>query len=94
MARFKRLTDAEARTLTRAELLDRIEAEQQYWFRKLDRPHTDADREAWREFVRIMHRYLPLDKILDELLAVVEGRAAPGYWERRPCDDPETADGD
>jgi len=28
MVRFKRLTDAEARTLTRAELLDRVEADQ------------------------------------------------------------------
>jgi hypothetical protein len=37
MSRFKRLTDAEARTLTRRELLDRIEAEQKYWFRKKTR---------------------------------------------------------
>ena len=52
MARFKRLTDAEARTLTRAELLDRLEAEQAYWFRKKIR--TDEDQAASREFSRIL----------------------------------------
>jgi hypothetical protein len=34
MARFKRLSDAEARTMTRAALLDRVEAEEAYWERK------------------------------------------------------------
>jgi hypothetical protein len=34
MARFNRLNNAEARTLTRAELLDRAEAEEAYWERK------------------------------------------------------------
>lgn len=50
MSRFKRLTDAEARTLTRRELLDRIEAEQQYWFRKKTR--TAEEDAAFREFTR------------------------------------------
>jgi hypothetical protein len=46
VSRFKRLTDAEARTLTRAELLDRVEAEQAYWSHK--RTMTDADSAAER----------------------------------------------
>ena len=58
MARFKRLTDAEARSLTRAELLDRVEAEQAYWFRKNNM--SDADQDAEREFRRIWHACLSL----------------------------------
>lgn len=41
MTCFKRLTDGEARTLTRGELLDRVEAEQKYWARKHARSAGD-----------------------------------------------------
>lgn len=41
MSRFKRLTDAEARILTRRELLGKIETEQAYWFRKKARTAED-----------------------------------------------------
>lgn len=80
MTRFKRLTDAEARTLTRRELLDRIEAEQKYWIRK----RRAADREAWREFGRIMHAYVDPAAGLQAVRDLLEGRRND-YWESRPC---------
>jgi hypothetical protein len=83
--RFKRLTDAEARTLTRAELLDRVEAEQAYWARK--RGPTTADRAAKREFSRIMHAYLPLNDAFQAAIDTAEGRRSD-YWETRPGDVP------
>jgi hypothetical protein len=86
VARFKRLTDAEARALTRAELLDRIEAEQAYWSRK--HTMTDADCTAEREFRRIMHTYLNPADGLAALRDVLEGRPN-NYWETRPEPQPE-----
>lgn len=85
MSRFKRLTDAEARTLTRAELLDRIEAEQAYWFRKKAR--TAEDDAAFREFTRIMHAYLDPAAAMQDTIDHIEGRSAGGYWETRPGED-------
>jgi hypothetical protein len=80
---FKRLTDTEAGTLTRAELLDRVEAEQAYWFRK--RNMTSADREAEREFSRIMHAYLSPEAAVRAALDTVRGYRSD-YWETRPGD--------
>ncbi len=85
MAGFKRLTDAEAQTLTRAELLDRVEDEQKYRERK--HTMTDADRAAEREFSRIMHAYLSPHDALQAAMDTVQGRGSD-YWETRPCDQP------
>jgi hypothetical protein len=85
VSRFKRLTDAEARTLTRAELLDRVEAEQAYWSRK--RAMTPQDLEAEREFSRIMHAYLSPHDAIQAAIDTVEGRGS-NYWESRPGDAP------
>jgi hypothetical protein len=85
MARFKRLTDAEARTLTRRELLDRIEAEQKYWFRKKGRTAEDAA--AFREFTRIMYAYLgpaSIAEAMQDTIDYIEGRSPGGYWDARP----------
>lgn len=86
MSKFKRLTDAEARTLTRRELLDRIEAEQAYWFRKKNR--TADDDAAFREFTRIMYAYLSpasVAEAMQDTIDYIEGRpGAGGYWDRRP----------
>jgi hypothetical protein len=84
VSRFKRLTDAEARTLTRADLLDRVEAEQAHWFRK--RHMTEADQTAYREFSRIMHAYLSPSAAVQAAMDTVEGHGSD-YWETRPCDD-------
>jgi hypothetical protein len=88
MARFKRLTDAEARTLTRREILGRIEAEQAYWFRG---HRSRKDPEGFREFSRIMHAYLgpaQIAKALQDAIDYIEGRSSGSYWETRPCDGP------
>ena len=84
MSRFKRLTDAEARTLTRAELLDRVEAEEAYWSRK--RTMTPDDRVAEREFSRIMHTCLSPHDAVQAAIDTVEGRGSD-YWETRPGQD-------
>ena len=76
MSRFKRLTDAEARTLTRRELLDRIEAEQAYWFRKKKR--TAEEDAAFREFTRIMYAYLSPASVADAMQDT--GLGAMGQW--------------
>ena len=83
MARFKRLTDAEARQLTRAELLDRVEAEQRYWQRKSTR--TDADVAAWREFSRILQTYIDPGAGLQAAMDTLNGKRSD-YWETRPID--------
>ena len=81
MTRFKRLTDAEARSLTRRELLDRIEAEQAYWFRS----HRDRkDPEGFREFSRIMHAYLSPAVAIQGTIDYIEGRRSGSYWDTRP----------
>jgi hypothetical protein len=84
MARFKRLTDAEARTLTRREILDRVEAEQAYWFRG----HRDRqDPEGYREFTRIMYAYLSpasITEAMQDTIDHIEGRSAGGWWDVRP----------
>ena len=86
MSRFKRLTDAEARTLTRRELLDRIEAEQAYWFRK-KKAMTPEDDAAFREFTRIMHAYLSpasIAEAIQDTIDYIEGRSPGSYWDTRP----------
>jgi hypothetical protein len=91
MARFKRLTDAEARTLTRAELLDRVEGESAYWDRQ--RPRTEADWDAHREFGRIMHAYLsPSDAIQAAMDTLAVGERS-NYWQSQatPREEPEAA---
>jgi hypothetical protein len=84
MARFKRLTDAEARTLTRRELLDRVEAEQAYWSRK--RTFTAEDRAAEREFSRILFTYLNPAEGIQATIDYIEGRRGHDYWDTRPGD--------
>ena len=85
MSRFKRLTDAEARTLTRRERLDRIEAEQAYWFRKKKR--TAEEDAAFREFTRIMYAYLSPVSVADAMqdtIDYIEGRSPGSYRDTRP----------
>jgi hypothetical protein len=84
MAKFKRLTDAEARSLTRAELLDRVEAEQRYWERKRGRSPEDVTAE--REFSRIMFAYLSPHAAVQAAMDTVTGKGSD-YWETRPGDE-------
>lgn len=92
MATFKRLTAAEARTLTRTELLHRIEAEQRYWQRKTRR--TPQDKAAAVEFTRILFASLNPGDALGDALAYLKGeRTGLSYWDQKP-DVPDPAGGD
>lgn len=80
MARFKRLTDTEARILTRRQILDRVEVEQAYWFWGR---RAEKDPDGYAEFCRIMHACLDPLKGIEAAMATLEGRPN-GYWESRP----------
>ena len=84
MTRFKRLTEEEARTLTRGELLDRVEAEQKYWARK--RARSDEDRAAEREFTRILFTYVNPSEAMQATIDYIEGQRGHDYWDTRPGD--------
>jgi hypothetical protein len=79
MPSFERLAIEEARTLTREELLPRIEEEQRYWYHRIHRclmrPGDDA---AFRTFNDIMH--IAVDP---RRCAAGEAVADENYW-RRP----------
>ncbi|MFB9883230.1 hypothetical protein ACFFMN_35410 [Planobispora siamensis] len=68
MPRFERLTVEEARTLSRNQLLPRIEAEQKYWYGLLNSGQMRVgDDEAFKTFNRILR------------IAVDPGHPAPGH---------------
>lgn len=67
---FKRLTIEEARTLSRDELMPRIDAEMSYWVRK---PSGVRPR-GFEEFQAIMRAAVDPGKALSETRALVEGR--------------------
>lgn len=54
MADFKHVTWDDLDCLTRGELLDRLEAEQEYWARQAHGGFNEADRPAREEFNRIL----------------------------------------
>jgi hypothetical protein len=91
VARFKRLTAAEARTLTRDQLLDRILAEQAYWKRKHARGMTTEDEAAEKEFHRIMYASISPDQGITDLLDHLKGVPGAGsYFDQKPdVPDPE-----
>ncbi len=86
MKRPVHLTEAEARTLTRREILDRVESEQAYLLGK--RKMNEADHAACREIMQIMYRYVNVSEALQATIDLVEGRGVPGYWEARPGQEP------
>lgn len=87
MARFRRLTVDEARAMTRAELLDRLEIEQQYWHRKMDQHRmSPEDWEAHEVFTACLHLIDPVTAVSDTL-AWLKGEGAGRYMDTRPGDD-------
>jgi hypothetical protein len=88
MARFVRLTRADLDTHTRSELLDRLEAEQQYWFRKERRGMSDADRAARAEFGTILATVLDPDGLAQSMredAAWIRGeRGRSTFWDDKP----------
>ncbi|MEU4549122.1 hypothetical protein [Nonomuraea dietziae] len=56
MQRFERLTLEEARTLSRNQLLSRIEDEQKYWYERINGGQMRVgDDRAFKTFNEIMH---------------------------------------
>lgn len=85
VARFKRLTAAEARTLTRSQLLDRIEVEQAYWHRKDWHRMSPTEQAAEHEFSRILHAAINPLTLIQDVTAYVQGTPGAGqYMDQRP----------
>lgn len=89
MARFKRLTRADLDVLTRKELLDRLEAEQNYWARKERGGLDSADQQARREFTDLIFTVLNPAGLADSMAedaAWLRGeRATAGsFWDETP----------
>jgi hypothetical protein len=84
MPSFKRLTLEEARTLTRDELLPRIEEEQKYWYHRIHRCMMQpGDDEAFKTFNRIMHVAADPHRLLWETDPFLEGTTVDeDYWKR------------
>lgn len=82
MKRPVHLTEAEAASLTRREILDRVESEQAFLLGR--RRMTEADHADCRELMQIMYRYVNVEESLQAAIDLVEGRRGAGYWEARP----------
>ncbi|MEV4171930.1 hypothetical protein [Nonomuraea sp. NPDC049709] len=80
MPSFKRLTIEEARTLTRTELLPRIEEEQKYWYHRIHRCEMQpGDEAAFKTFNDIMH--IAANPRGSDADAIVDGRPFDqDYW--------------
>lgn len=94
MARFTRLTRADLDTNTRDDLLDRIEAEQEYWKRKQQRGLSPADEQARREFSDLIAIVLDPSALADSMAedaAWLRGERGPSaYWSQIPGGHPES----
>jgi hypothetical protein len=89
MTRFQRLTWDDLDNFTRAELLSRVEAEQQYWAREQKRGLSEADQEARREFSKILCAVINPPGLADamgEMTAWLKGERATNtsYWGAKP----------
>lgn len=84
MPAFKRLQRSDLDVLTRAELQDRIEVEQQYWNRKCRRGLNEADSAAHQEFGVILHAALDVSASLAHAQVYLETGVDNGYWDEKP----------
>jgi len=84
MPAFKRLTQDDLKTLTRAELLDRMEVESAYWDRKVRRGLSSEDAAAHDEFGRIMRAAIDPEDAITSARRLLDGRDDDGYWETKP----------
>ncbi|MEV4111394.1 hypothetical protein [Nonomuraea sp. NPDC049695] len=82
MSGFERLTIEEARTLTRSELLPRIEQEQKYWYERIRRSRMQpGDDEAFKTFNKILHAAADLDRTRADTEALLQSRPLDkDYW--------------
>lgn len=72
MARFQRLTRDDLSKLTRNELVDRLEVEQQYWARKEKRGLNEADTQARRLFSDLVFAVLDPDGFAQSMRETTE----------------------
>lgn len=87
-AAFRHLTEQEARTLPRRELLDRVEAEMQWW----TKARCAADWDGFMAFSRIMHANLDPGAMIRDTIGLLEGAPGGGeYMERSTADDEQEA---
>jgi len=87
MPPFPHLTIEAARTLSRNELLPRLEAEQAYWLRRIERGLTQWNDADYQTFRRIMDAAVDPRRIGAETLAAVQALAQgrprdEGYFTR------------
>jgi len=89
MTRFQRLTWDDLGNFTRAELLPRVEAEQQYWARRERHGLSEADQEARKEFSQILCAVINppgLASAMGEMAGWLKGERATStaYWSEKP----------
>jgi len=89
MARFRRLTQGDLTTLTREQLLPRLEAEQEYWARKERCGLSAADQQARAEFSDLVFAVLNPAELADcmaETSAWLAGTRPTDstYWDEKP----------
>ncbi len=84
MPAFKRLKRSDLDILTRAELQDRIEAENDYWDRKCRRGLSEADAAAHQEFSVILHAALDPAASIAHAKEYLETGVDNGYWDEKP----------
>ncbi|MBQ0927536.1 hypothetical protein [Saccharopolyspora endophytica] len=89
MAECNHLTWADLNHLTRGELLDRLEAEQEYWARQENGGFTDADRARREEFSRILRAVCAPAELAEEVghtAAWLAGECSTdtSYWDQMP----------
>lgn len=89
MAEFDHVTWDDLNHLTREELLDRLEAEQEYWARQEMGGFTDAHRARREEFSRILRAVCDpaeLAEAVGHTAAWVagEGSTDTSYWDQMP----------
>jgi hypothetical protein len=84
MPAFKRLTREDLTRLTRAELLDWITVESDYWDRKCKRGLNEADATAHQEFSSILHAAFDPSAALNHAITYIDGRGDNGYWNEKP----------
>ncbi len=89
MPRFQRLTWDGLDNFTRADLLPRVEAGQEYWARKEKRGLSEADQHARKEFGKILYAVINppgLAGSMAETTAWLKGERETdtSYWSERP----------
>jgi hypothetical protein len=79
------LTEAEALTMTRTEIVDRVHDAMASW--RAQPPRDDAERAAYDEMMRVFHASVDLHIGLSATADLLAGRPND-YWDQRPGGSP------